>query len=281
MDEIINLGNSMIQHGKHNDRVYLMKLDKNDVSDVLYNIEEKAKENDYSKIFAKVPYGCEKEFLAKGYMVEGHVPEMVKGENDVLFLGKFLKEWRSKDEDPNLKLVLEKALRKKEEGNTLNNENKLISKYYIRLLDKKDSKEMAKVYSEVFETYPFPIHDPNYIEETMDDNLVYFGVFMEGKLIAISSCEMDVKNLNVEMTDFATLPECRGNGLAVNLLMVMEEEMVRRDIKTAYTIARAKSYGMNITFAKLEYEHSGTLIKNTNIGGDFETMNIWWKKLKK
>jgi len=50
-------------------------------------------------------------------------------------------------------------------------------------------------------------------------------------------------------------------------------------IITAYTIARAYSFGMNITFAERDYDFDGTLTNNTNISGRLESMNVWHKRL--
>ena len=102
---------------------------------------------------------------------------------------------------------------------------------------------------------------------------------MREKLAAISSCEMDIQSENVEMTDFATLPDYRSRGLASFLLAEMESEMKRRGIVMAYTIARTESYGMNITFGKHGYRYTGTLVNNTNISGGIESMNVWYKPL--
>jgi putative beta-lysine N-acetyltransferase len=82
------------------------------------------------------------------------------------------------------------------------------------------------------------------------------------------------------MTDFATLPEHRGENIALYLLDFMEKAMKKRGYKTAYTIARALSYGMNITFAKAAYKMGGTLINNTNICGKIESMNVWHKPIR-
>lgn len=81
------------------------------------------------------------------------------------------------------------------------------------------------------------------------------------------------------MTDFATLPEYRGNNFSVILLNKMEKEIEKQSYKLLYTIARAKSYSMNITFSKLGYFYGGTLINNTNIAGNIESMNVWYKKI--
>ncbi len=139
---------------------------------------------------------------------------------------------------------------------------------------------MSEVYKQVFPSYPFPIHDPEYLRQTMRTHIDYFGIFKDGKLVAVASSEMDKKGANVEMTDFATLPEYRGLGLACFLLRVMEEAMAARKMRTAYTIARAVSPGMNITFARMGYLYSGTLVNNTQISGRIESMNIWYKRLR-
>jgi beta-lysine N6-acetyltransferase len=59
----------------------------------------------------------------------------------------------------------------------------------------------------------------------------------------------------------------------------VEEEMRQRGIRLAFTIARAYSFGMNITFARADYRFGGTLVNNTNISGALESMNVWHKPL--
>jgi putative beta-lysine N-acetyltransferase len=142
-----------------------------------------------------------------------------------------------------------------------------------------DVEQMALLYQKVFQSYPFPIHRPEYLRQTMGQNVSYFGIWEQDKLIALASSEMDPESLNAEMTDFAVLPEYRGNQFALFLLMEMELEMKLRGIKTAYTIARLKSMGMNRTFYKAGYQYRGTLINNCHISGSLESMNVWSKKL--
>ncbi len=55
--------------------------------------------------------------------------------------------------------------------------------------------------------------------------------------------------------------------------------MKAQDIKTLYTIARLNSPAMNKTFLRLNYTYSGTLIKNTNIAGKIESMNVYYKAI--
>ncbi|HKJ79445.1 MAG TPA: GNAT family N-acetyltransferase, partial [Prolixibacteraceae bacterium] len=123
-------------------------------------------------------------------------------------------------------------------------------------------------------------HNPDYIVETMKEyGTRYFGVRDNGKLIGISTAEIDAENKNAEMTDFAVLSEYRGQKLAFRLLMKMEVEMKIQNITTVYTIARLKEPGMNKTFLNSGYRYTGTLINNTNISGSIESMNVLYKHL--
>ena len=89
---------------------------------------------------------------------------------------------------------------------------------------------------------------------------------------------MDRASQNAEVTDFATLPEHRGKRLATHLLWHMERSLKAHGFITAYSIARALSAGMNVTFARMGYRFGGTLINNTDINGRIESMNVWYNR---
>jgi putative beta-lysine N-acetyltransferase len=81
------------------------------------------------------------------------------------------------------------------------------------------------------------------------------------------------------MTDFATSAGHRGRGLGHALLGMLEEEASSRGLRTAYTIARASSVGMNIVFARRGYDFGGLLVNNTGICGAIESMNVWHRRI--
>ncbi len=274
-DTIETLGNSTVQHGKYNDRVYLMKLDSADLPHLLTQLVALAERHRYSKIFAKVPASAEELFLEKDYTAEARIPRFYNLREDVLFFGKFLDPQRAREKKESLVLdVLSAAAGKRGRAG---GRKPLPDPYQSRGAGPDDIQAMASVYSKVFATYPFPIHEPDYLLQTMQDNVAYFGIWYDGRLVALSSAEMDPAGSNAEMTDFATLPDFRGKGLATHLLAGMEKHLMENGITTAYTIARAYSYGMNITFARQGYNFSGTLTNNTNIFGGMESMNVWHK----
>ncbi|WP_340819709.1 putative beta-lysine N-acetyltransferase [Methanolobus sp. WCC4] len=275
-DQVIKIRKSVIQHGSLNDRVYLMKLSPEDYEELPSQVEGLAEENGYSKIFSKIPSSARNYFQSSGHVEEAHVPGMYNGNDAASFMAKFLSNERSREKVPDeVEAVLSNALSKLGRPK----EVELSDDEECSICVEEDVEEMAGIYGKVFPSYPFPIQDPLYLLRTMHEDLIYFGIRKDGKLVAIASCEMDVQNRNVEMTDFATLPEFRGKGYSHYLLSKMEEKMREMDIITAYTIARARSYGMNTVFSRNSYVYAGTLVNNTNISGGIESMNVWYKRL--
>jgi putative beta-lysine N-acetyltransferase len=254
-----------------------MKLATTDVPRIIRFMEELAFDNGYSKLFAKVPGQAEGWFHANGFRVEARVPGMFSGEKDGCFMAKYPKQDRARIRD---RKSVEDVLRTAEGQQVRKNAQVLPEGWRARKLGPDDAEAMAATFGAVFETYPFPIHDPGYLRSTMASDVRYFGIEDDtGRLVALSSAEMDPSGSNAEMTDFATLEAFRGKGLAGLLLALMEKDMYRAGIRTAYTIARAHATGMNIVFARQGYVFAGTLPNNTQIKGGLESMNVWFKHL--
>jgi putative beta-lysine N-acetyltransferase len=274
-DVIQTLAGAQIQHGPYNRRIYLMKLGEADPAELLPKMVKLCRKRDYTKIFAKVPVRHEQAFLALGFRAEARIPNFFSGTEDAVFLGLYLDPDRQNA--PDAQQIEE--VRLLSESKTPTPAPKPTGDLLLRRCRPQDIPDMAPLYGQVFATYPFPIADPDFIAETMASHVVYFGVWDDGELVALSSAETDRDASNVEMTDFATLPEQRGNGYARMLLTRMEVAMRKEGICTAYTIARAISPGMNITFARQGYQFGGCLTNNTNICGKIESMNIWYRAL--
>lgn len=276
-DKIEKIGNgTLIQHGEHNKRVYLMKLGKQDSVNVINEINQLARSNRYTKIFCKVPQHEAPKFVANGFLTEAQIPRFYKNCEAVFFMSKFLSSDRLLHIETEQLTVLSEMLNQKIDAGIPKEKTQDL---LVKKLDAKQAEEMAALYKQVFKSYPFPIYDPEYIKKTMENDVEYFGVENGGELVALASAEIDRDGLNAEMTDFATLPAFRGKKLSVLLLHEMEQQMHEEGIKTLYTIARLNSVGMNKTFIRMGYTYSGTSIKNTNIAGKIESMNIYYKHL--
>jgi putative beta-lysine N-acetyltransferase len=276
-DQVATFGSSRIQHGKLSNRAYLMSLSSDDLPAIVSYLDLLAITRGYSKIFAKIPAAAKQSFLQNGYDAEAAIPDFFQGTEEALFLGKYFSPERMEEKHPE---VVEQTLEVALEKPRIDGVPELEPQLSCRQMRSTDTAQMAKLYRQVFASYPFPIHDELYLEQTMREDVMYFGIWERDNLIALASAEIDRNGGNAEMTDFATRPDYRGRGLANYLLAQTEKAAWRRGVKTAYTIARAYSPGMNITFARNGYTFSGTLTHNTQISGKLESMNVWYKPLQ-
>jgi putative beta-lysine N-acetyltransferase len=275
-DTIEACNKSLIQHGHYNDRVYLMKLSRDDFPDIIDYLASLATTQGYSKIFVKIPEWAAKEFITEGYRKEAAIPRFYDGAIDGYFLSNYLTADRKNvgiSTKKQMNRVLNIALKNKDRLKQLS----VKSARTVAPLEQKHVDHLATLYRNVFQTYPFPIFDRGYIEQKMKEDTQFYGVFHGDQLIAASSAEIDYDSCNVELTDFATLPAYRGSNLSYTLLRQMESDMKQMKIKTGYTIARSLSFGMNITFCRMGYSYAGTLVNNTCISGDIESMNVYYK----
>jgi putative beta-lysine N-acetyltransferase len=272
-DTIETIGRSRLQHGPLSCRVYLMHLAGNPekAADAM---ERLASENGYDKLFAKVPGKRLRVFQDRGFAVEARIPKFFADGDETVFVARFLSEKRRRPRDEHrIQRVLETSHAKRGEGLR----RPLPAGYRLERLGEAEAGAMAALYARVFETYPFPVFDPAYIGKTLAENFRYFGITRKGVLVAVASAEMDGDG--AEMTDFATEGAYRSVGLAGHLLAALEADVRGRRIRTAFTIARSRSFGVNVLFSRAGYAFAGTLVNNTHISGRIESMNVWYKSL--
>lgn len=275
-DVITKIGNSIVQHGSHNDRIYVMKLSTHDLPDIAHRLYDMARKNRYSKVFVKVPAYALDKFTSAGYVIEAYIPGFFNGSEGSYFVANYLDKTREREKKDNVIM------------NVLSSARSIAGKCRVSCLREgfslhqavlEDSEEIARLYGNVFSTHPFPVQDPDYVRKTMKDNLKYYCIRSKNKLVAAASSKIDFESKNVEITDFATLPEYRGIGLSTCLLQKMEDDMKAMGLKLSYTIARATSLPINKVFLRAGYSFGGTLANNTNICGNYESMNVWYKAL--
>jgi putative beta-lysine N-acetyltransferase len=273
-DLVAAIGNSTVQHGSENDRVYLMHLADADMPEIPGRLVALAGERGYTKVIARVPAPALDGFFRAGYHVEAAVPGLYRRREDGFFVAMFLDPARSADPSA----VLDRRLLL---DGPSDRRTALPEGCRIEEAGPEDAAGIAELYAETFDTYPFPIDDPEHLERSMAGDVRFFVVRRDGGIAAASSAEIDPDGENVEMTDFAVRPACRGLGLSAALLEAMEEAMGDLGMKTAYTICRAGWYPVNRLFAGAGYRYGGTLINNTQICGGCESMHVWHRPLRR
>ncbi len=253
-----------------------MKIDPDDTDSVITQIVSLQNKFHYKKIILKIPRFLEKFFRTPDSITEAVIPDYYQGTDDALFLSRFcdLKRLNKNERDQIQKNIF--SLQKKTNSPP---DDRKSEKIVIREGDYSDIPEICALYQREFKTYPFPIHEPSYLQKIMDDGTRIFIGSSDSGIVAAGSCETDSYSSSVEMSDLAIYPQFRGCGISKQLLFYMEQCMKKVKIQTAYTICRSKPIPVNRLFSGAGYRFGGTLIKNTNICGNFESMNVWYKPL--
>lgn len=139
--------------------------------------------------------------------------------------------------------------------------------------------ELATLYGATYRSYPTPVSSPAFLRRSIEGGNIYRFVRKAGQIVSAAAVEIDVRASAAEMTDCVTLPPARNLGLMSGLLENLEADLRARGIRTAFSLARAMSVGMNTVLHDLGYEFSGRMINNCQIDGSFEDMNLWTKTL--
>ncbi|MBY0145972.1 putative beta-lysine N-acetyltransferase [Neobacillus niacini] len=151
--------------------------------------------------------------------------------------------------------------------------------YELKKANEACAEELSGLYRQVFQIYPTPLHDPEYVKKTMKEGTIYYVYFYQGKIVSAASAEVNAFYKNAELTDCATLTEHRKYGLMKIILRELEGELKRQGIFCAYSIARSLSFGMNAVLFQLGYKYRGRLMNNCYIYDKLENMNMWVKNL--
>ncbi len=231
-----------------------------------------ARSQGFGKILAESREADWERFLGRGFALEGIIPGYFAGA-DGYFLSYFIEPDRQQSsrlelENEILEAVLDADLVEPE----------VHERFTIAPATDEDVEEMAELFGAIFDTYPTPLNQPDYIRQQMRDEEAIFRVVREdGRVVSAAAAEVDWANRHAELTDCATYPEYRGEGLMLAILRDLEQELHRRDVGCLFSLARASSYGMNLVLRRLGYRYRGRMINNCHICGDWEDMNVWVK----
>jgi len=265
---------------QYNQRIKVTEYEATDYDAMLMKVRKVAEANNFDKIIFMAARKDFQRLLTHGYVLEAVLKYYLNG-NDAYVCSKF----RSQERLTSHNLMDEVILIEDVMGDPVTTydppkELSLPEGYVVSLAKTKDIPELIELYQSIFETYPSPLIHADYLEAVFAKEAIFVVAKKDGRIMAAASGEIYPQQRSVELTDCATHPEARGLGLMSYLLEVLAYEFHQRDYQCAYTMARARSFGMNKTFHRLGYEFMGRLVNNCDIYGAYEDMNIWVRNLK-
>jgi beta-lysine N6-acetyltransferase len=242
---------------------------------VIQTTEELAKQANSEKIIMKGKFEDYKILLEKGYRNEAIIDGYFLG-SDGYFFCKYLEP----DRAFTAHLQVEEDIIASVQH--LKRSSQVImppADYKIMKVGEKEAEMLSDLYREVFQIYPTPLHDPEYVKKTLKEGTIYYAFMYHHEMISAASAEVNHLFRNAELTDCATKKEHRKFGLMKILLKKLEEDLFEQQIYCSYSIARSLSFGMNAVLHQLGYQYRGRLVNNCYIFDKLEDMNVWVKNL--
>lgn len=260
---------------QYNQRIKIIDYQADDLEALVLKVRWIAEANHFDKIICMASRRDWQQFLRYGYVLEAVLKYYLGGE-DAFVVSKFRSQERLSSGCLMEEILLIEKLMATPPGQS---RQPRPTDHEFRMARREDIPELIELYQSIFETYPSPLIYPSYLETVFQKDSVFAVATREGRIVAAASAEIYPHHRAAELTDCATRPEARGRGLMSHILQMLEDELRRRRFVCAYTMARARSYGMNNVFYRLGYEFQGRLVNNCDIYGAFEDMNIWVKRL--
>jgi putative beta-lysine N-acetyltransferase len=247
------------------------------VDEIITYIENLAKEKSYEKIIVKARFEHVSLFIEKGFVNEGVITGYFNGSN-AYFLVKYLSVMRRISHD----WCKEDQIIQSVQAQSVSVSSFLLPVGYVmRKAEEGDAAELAELYKTVFAIYPTPLQRTDYVIDVIKGGTIFYIIEKKQQIVSAASAEINETYHNAEITDCATRPEHRKHGLMKHIISQLENELRQRGIFCAYSLARAKSFGMNAVFQQLGYRYAGRLANNCYIYEDLEDMNVWVKDLSR
>lgn len=278
-ETIENIDGALVYHGNMHNRIYFSEAENINLDNLLQKMKDLAKKKRYEKILGKASEKGLNVLKSQGFIVEAKIPGLYNGSVDGYFLADYTNEKRHVNDEKiiktiaTVKTIAEAANKPNTDSHFLMPEN-----LDIKELSSADFPLLEELHQKAYKYHPHQIKDAAYFSKLKNLNHRFYGLFQNGELLVSAILAVNSSESNVEIVDFVTHPDYRGQNLSYFLVQDIKNKMDKLGCKTIYTMVRSTSYGLNITFSKHGFILAGTLINNCMVRDAMESMNVWYFK---
>ncbi len=213
---------------------------------------------------------------AAGLRPEATMPGFYRGEDDCAVLGQALTAARGRPSDPDAARWVDDLVRTHRDddaarGRTLPDTERATEQ---------DARAIASLLNASFTYYPTPSGVPEVIADQLAEGIPFrVARGAEGQVVACASADLVRTARTAELTDCATRPDHRGQGLMQALLRGLLDDLRELGYPTAFTLARARQPGVNLGFLRVGFRYRGRMPQSCRIGDGIEDVNVWSRRL--
>lgn len=276
-ETVENIDGATIYHGEIHNRVYLSEINSEKIDALLPKMTALAKQKKYDKILSRVPENAINHFESNGYTIEAKIPGLYNGKTAGYFLADYLNKKRHQCDEKQLKTIeTVKSIAMAANKPSENPHMRMPGDYTIRKLAADDFSALVTLHEKAYKYHPKHIKREQDFEQLEEMDHHFYGLFIKGELLVSAILKIHTKESNLEIVDFVTHPDYRGQNLSYYLVQEIKKLMDEVSCTTIYALARATSYGLNITYSKHGFKYAGTLTNNAFVRDALESMNVWY-----
>ncbi|WP_419212642.1 GNAT family N-acetyltransferase [Maribacter sp. X9] len=278
-EKIETIEGALVYHGNMHNRIYFSEAKEVDLGILVPKMKELAKSKKYEKILSKAPERSMDVLTSNGFTVEAKIPGLYNGTIDGYFLADYVNEDRHIKDEKSLKTITSvKTIALAANKPQTDSHFEMAAELTIRKLTPNDFDQLEDLHKKAYKYHPNQIKDVAYFTHLAALNHEFYGLFEKDQLLVSTILAVHKEEANMEIVDFITHPDYRGQNLSYFLVQHIKEKKVNSWCKTIYTMVRATSYGLNITFSKHGFVLAGTLTNNCMVRDTLESMNVWYYK---
>lgn len=278
-EKIETIEGALVYHGNMHNRIYFTEAEKVDLGTLLPKMKDLAKTQNYEKILGRTSEGSMNLLKSNGFMIEAKIPGLYNGSIDGYFLADYVNKERHQNDEKSLKIIASvKSIALAANKPDMDSHFELPTNLEIKKMSLQDFEQLEDLHKKAYKYHPDQIKDKAHFNTLAELNHQFYGLFENGELLVSTILAIHEQEANLEIVDFVTHPDFRGQNLSYFLVQHLKGQMASLGCKTMYTMVRATSYGLNITFSKHGFIFAGTLTNNCVVRDTMESMNVWYLK---
>tara|TARA_R110002153_G_scaffold34070_6_gene102311 strand:+ start:314 stop:1171 length:858 start_codon:yes stop_codon:yes gene_type:complete len=278
-EKIETINGALVYHGNMHNRIYFTEADNVDLGILVPKMKALAKQKKYEKILSRASESSMGVLQSNGFMVEAKIPGLYNGTIDGYFLADYVKKERYINDEKSRKTIESvKSIALAANKPQTDSHFDVPVNTEIKRLTSADFLLLEDLHKKAYKYHPNQIKDVSHFSMLHELNHQFYGLFENGELLVSAILDVHETESNMEIVDFVTHPDYRGQNLSYFLVQDIKEKMKTSGCKTVYSMVRATSYGLNITFSKHGFILAGTLTNNCVVRDTMESMNIWYFK---
>ena len=278
-EKIENIDGALVYHGNMHNRIYFSEANNVDLGILVPKIKALAKQKKYEKILSRATESSMNVLKSNGFTVEAKIPGLYNGTIDGYFLADYVDKKRHMNDEKSRKTIESvKTIALAANRPQTDSHFDLPANTEIKKLNSNDFSLLEDLHKKAYKYHPNQIKDVSHFSMLKKLNHHFYGLFENGELLVSAILDIHENESNMEIVDFVTHPDYRGQNLSYFLVQDIIGQMKSSGCKTVYSMVRATSYGLNITYSKHGFILAGTLTNNCVVRDTMESMNVWYYK---